>query len=74
MQIKNLINIVNHDYEVIIEGNTFVGNSVIKGVVYVQLSDSGSATALIKNNTFDQNFAYYGASAVFMRKNTSNLE
>jgi len=72
-QMKNLISIRGHSYHVTLSGNTFTANSVVRGVVYIE-TESVAETAmnqpliLISGNTFEQNFAYLGSSAIFIRK------
>ncbi|TNV88206.1 hypothetical protein FGO68_gene9945 [Halteria grandinella] len=74
LQIKNLLSIRNHSNGVMLLNNTFEQNSVVKGLVYIQVTprvDSQSlgfrSQIIIANNTFDTNMAYLDSSAIFIR-------
>ncbi len=72
LQIKNLISIRQHQtYSINIEENAFTANSNIKGVIYIEtvfLNDTSEAEITLKSNKFDQNFGYFNASAVSIRR------
>mmetsp|Transcript_30034 Transcript_30034/g.29288 ORF Transcript_30034/g.29288 Transcript_30034/m.29288 type:complete len:95 (-) Transcript_30034:530-814(-) len=63
---RNLISIVRTPHQIVIAGNTFNNNDVVKGVVYIE-SEHRSKPVLIANNDFVENFAYFSASAIFIR-------
>lgn len=50
-------------------GNTFKGNSVLKGIINIQMmeSASGNYPIVIFNNEFIQNGAFYSTNAIHIR-------
>ena len=47
--------------------NTFSYNSVVKGLIYIDLGDTRTKPVLIANNVFTGNAAYYGTIGVYIR-------
>ena len=77
LQIKNLFSIRQHSYPVTFEGNSFIANSVIKGLIYIDTVIVDTTVSYpyiqISNNYFEQNMGYYGTSAVYIRGNIDNF-
>lgn len=71
LQVKNIISVRNHSASIKLVNNTFETNSVVNGVVYLELVNTDSTYALVTNNTFDSNMAYVGTSALIVRSYTS---
>jgi len=77
LQLKHVISITEHEHTIAIMGNTFQGNTAVKGVVYIELEEaqlSNSNPVLFYKNTFAKNAAYFGTSALFVRSKGTNVE
>jgi hypothetical protein len=64
---RNLITIENTPYNIIIVGNKFEYNTVVKGLIYITNADKRSKPVLIADNNFINNGAYYGAIGIYIR-------
>ena len=57
---------------VTIENNTFAGNAVVKGVIYIEgdpdQEDFLAPGIFINSNTFYSNFAYFGTSSIAIKR------
>lgn len=65
-QMKNLVSLVNASNLILIYNNTFLQNSVIKGVIYIA-GGSRVQPVIVSKNYFATNAAYFGAAAIFIR-------
>jgi len=63
---RNVISIRGTSHQITIAGNTFSDNDVVKGVIYLE-SAYRSQAVIIAANTFTYNFAYFSASAIYIR-------
>ena len=64
---KQLITIVNHDYELDILGNVFSQNSGVRGIIYLDIKDRVKYRTLIAHNKFTGNAGYFESNVIFIR-------
>lgn len=68
LQIKSVISIINHSFNVDIMGNTFTSNSGTKGIIYLDTNHrSTNRRVLFGGNTFTQNSGYLDGTTVYIR-------
>jgi hypothetical protein len=72
LQIKSLISIVNHNYDLQILGNIFEQNSGIKGIIYLDILHRSISHVLLAHNIFRRNSGYLDSTAIFLRARALN--
>lgn len=69
-QLRSLISIEGNARTIIIAGNKFNYNVVVKGAINLFTNTRVNPVVLL-NNVFERNVAYFGTSALFIRAKTS---